>query len=273
MPAAKAATNVSTQIAALAAFPSPASIRDSQTPILETGHDESRLRSPQSSLTLHDSLGTADILPGDVVPESVVTPPADDMPGHDMNIIAGGALAPVHANLPSRPQPKRSRPGFRLPSFQSLGIANPNPDRFGLDGNLTQVTAETMRPPSSTHYGCSGFAPVFPDLKLEQIFQDAPADAEGKVAGGRAIQSPVHQLVHTLTPPAEAECIDWTSLPTVITAMDSPPTGPDNVGPTETPRQTATVGDSAEMASQIPTQQETDQRPSWIRSAIDVLGP
>lgn len=277
MPAAKAATqpNVTNHLAALAAFPSPASIHDSlSTPTFETGHAGPRMSSPQSPLTVHDSLGTADILPtqpGDVQIESVVTPPANDMPELDMNLITGGALAPVHSNLPSRPQPKRSRPGLRLPSFQSLGIANPNPDRFGLDGGLTQV-AETMRQPPSSHYGSSGFTPVFPGLKLEPIFQDAAADGEGKIPGRRAIQSPVHQLVHTITPPAEAECINWTSLPTVVTAMDSPPTDSDNVVHNETPRQASMVGGSAEMSSQIPTQLESDQRPSWIRSATDVLG-
>ncbi len=183
-----------------------------------------------------------------------------------MELIVGGALAPVHSTPPPQPPPRRSRPGFRLPSFQSLGIANPNPDRFGLDGFLTRNTTETGSQPVSAQYADSGFTPMFPDLHLT-------LPSGRKMPGGRAIQSPVRQLVNTLTPPAEAGYIDWSSIPRITTAMDSPSTDPGNVAPTETRREGATNTQTAGSSSQMPAAQpETNGKPAWVRPAISVLG-
>ena len=270
MPAAKAATqpnNVSNfqHFAALAEFPSPASVHDP----LNSPPLESHVSSSRSLSAIHDPLETAHILstqPGDVQISSVVTPLADDMPGPDMNLVVGGALAPVHSSLPPRPPTKRPRPGLRLPSFRSLGIANPNPERFGLDGNLTTQQS------ASTHCGGAGFTPAFPDLKFGRILQDGVPDVDGKPPGGCAIQSPVRQLVNTLTPPAEPEYIDWTSLPSITSAIDSPPPDPDPIIHAEGP-EASVVGIVADMPSQASLRQsEVDERPFWIRGAIDVLG-
>jgi hypothetical protein len=280
MPADTAAgqPNVSNyqHIAALAAFPSPASVHDSlNSPVLETALRETqahRQRLPGP----HTPSSPADILPphpDDVRLESVVTPLADKMPEPDMNLVVGGALAPVHSTPPPRPPPRRSRPGFRLPSFQSLGIGNPNPYRFGFDGNLTRSSTETMPLALRARYVEHRFTPMFPDLIFGPALQDLTIDSGRKIPGGRAIQSPVHQLVNTLTPPAESGYVDWNSIPTVTTAMDSPSTDPGNVAPTEGRREGATNMQAAGSASQTSTTQpDTDGRPSWIRAAIDVLG-
>jgi hypothetical protein len=263
-------------LAALAAFPSPASVRDSlNSPVLETALRETQTHRQRLSGP-HTPSSSADILPtepDDVQLESVETPLDDKMPEPDMNFVVGGALAPVHSTPPPRPPPRRSRPGFRLPSFQSLGIGNPNPDRFGLDGNLTRSTTETMPLPLSARYAEHGFTPMFPDLIFGPALQDLTIDSERKIPGGRAIQSPVHQLVKTLTPPAELSYVDWNSIPTVTTAMDSPSTDPGNVAPTEGRREVSTNMQAAGSSSQTSaTQPETDGRPSWIRAAINVLG-
>ena len=263
------------QLAALAAFPSPASVHDSlNSPVLEHALRDSqaytqRLAGPYTPSSPGGILPTQ---PDDVHLESVMTPPADKMPESDMNLVVGGALAPVHSTPPPRPPARRSRPGFRLPSFQSLGIANPNPDRFGLDGNLTRSTTETMPLPLRARYAEHGFTPMFPDL-FGPALQDLAIDSDRKIPGGRAIQSPVHQLVNTITPPAESGYVDWSSIPTVTTAMDSPFTDPGNVAASEAGREGATGRQTAGSSSQMPAvQPERDGRPSWIRAAISVLG-
>ena len=277
MPAARAAANKSNvsniqPVAALAAFPSPASVHDSLSspPLSQV---EFRVSTSQSLSAIHDPLDAADTVPaqpGDVQISPAVTPFADDMPGPDMNLVVGGALAPVRSTQPSRSTRRRLRPGLRLPSFQSLGIANPNPDRFGFDGNLSQLAVEAMRQSGSSHQDAA-FTPVFPDLKYGQILQDAVPDVDGKLSGGRAIQSPVSQLVNTLTPPAEPEHIEWTAFPTFMAAIDSPST--DTTLLAEEPQQASAVGAAAAMSSQSFLQQsEIDQRPPWIRGSIDVLG-
>lgn len=280
MPAAKAARqpNVSNvhHIAALTTFPSPAaSEHDSlTTPMLDDiGPRESQALSPHHPLlTRHNLLG-ADVVPsqpGDVLLESIVTPLADEMLVPDMNLAVGGALAPIHTNLPSPPAPKRLRPGLCLPSFQSLGIANPHPDRYGLDGVLTQSTADSSQQTSSKHYGEPVRAPPSAELRIEHLFRDFAIDADSKVPGGRAIQSPVHQAVHTLTPPAEAGDLDW-RIPTVTTAMASPSASPGNVPPAEPPRQDPSSLPTIAVPESIP-QSLPDTRPLWIRGAIDTLG-
>lgn len=280
MPAHTAARqpNVSNHqhLAALAAFPSPASVHDSlNSPVLEHALRDplshiQRLAGPHTPSSPGDILPT---LPDDVQLASVVTPLSDNMPEPDMNLVVGGALAPVHSTPPPRSPPRRSRPAFRLPSFQSLGIANPNPDRFGLDGILTNSTTDSMSYPLSTRYAESGFTPMFPDLNFGPAHQDWTMDSRRKIPGGRAIQSPIQQLVNTLTPPAESGHIDWSSTPTFRTAMDSPATDPGNVAPTEARRDGATNMQTAGSSSQLPAvQPETDGRPSWIRAATSVLG-
>lgn len=273
-PAAQASTqsNGSTfqHATELFAFPSPASVHGSlNTPTLE-----SRVKPTQilaSNLSARDALlGTADIVPtepDDVQNESVLTPPADEMPQHDMDLAVGGALAPVHSALPPRPVPKRARPAFRLPSFQSLGIANPNPDRFGLDGNAT----ETMLPTSLRHRGQRADTPTFLDLRSLTAVPIQP-EPNNKLPGGRSMQSPVHQLVHTLTPPEDLEYPDWRSVPTITTTLDSPSTDPGNA-PGEALAQDAVVSSQPGFLSrESALQAETDGVPSWIRGAVNTLG-
>lgn len=284
MPADKAARhpNVSNfqQYAALAAFPSPASVHDSlNSPTLENSLQNTQAASFQLHTTVQSLIDAADVhvlptQPGDVRIEPVVTPAAKEMPEPDLNLTVGGALAPVHTDLPPRSPPKRSRPELRLPSFESLGIANAHPDRFSLDGNLTESIIETLPHSSNAHYAQQRFASVFPDTKLGQRFRNLPRDPGSKLPGGRAIQSPVRQLVNTLTPPAEPECIDWPSMPTVSTTMDSPSTDPGQVAGVGSKRQsTAAPGPSTIVLPVLSfSQHENNQRSLWFHGAINAIG-
>ena len=89
---------------------------------------------------------------------TVMTPPAEQQASRvrshatDMNIIVGGALAPVHESAPPRLVAKQG-PGLRLPSFEALGIASPCPHDLCLPGaNATEAGANGFgKPlPSST---------------------------------------------------------------------------------------------------------------------------
>ena len=271
--------NVSNQqhFAALAAFPSPASVHESlNSPVLEVAlRDLQALgQRPPGPYTPSSSADLLPTQPDDVQLESVLTPPTDNMPEPDMNLVVGGALAPVHSTPPPRPPPRRSRPGFRLPSFQSLGIANPNPDRFGFDGMLAHSTPDTMPLSMRARYADPGFTPMFPDLANEPAFQDLMIDSAPKTAGGRAVQAPFHQLVNTLTPPAESGYSAWSPLQTVTAAMDSPATDRGNAAPTDARREGAANLEAGGTSSQIPVRArpETDSRPPWIRVGINVLG-
>jgi hypothetical protein len=262
-------------LTALCAFPSPASVNDSLTwPTLESDLRDAAPCPP--ILARHGLLDTPNILPaqpGDVQIESVVTPLADEtMPEPDMNLVVGGALAPVHANLTPRAPPRRSRPAFRLPSFQSLGIALPNLDRFGLDSSSTSTTTEGIQHSLDTPYGGAGLVGAFPDPNYGPYIEGRKAGSDSRIPGGRAVQSPFRQLVNTLTPPAEPEHLDWSSMRTVTSAVDSPSTDPSNVTPSEARRQSGAAATTAGLPSQISTgQSDRDDRPQWIRGAISVL--
>ena len=264
-------------LTALCAFPSPASINDSLTPpTLEFALRDAH--APCSPIAArHGLLDTPNILPaqpGDVQIKSVVTPLADEtMPEPDMNLVVGGALAPVHANLPPRAPPRRARPAFRLPSFQSLGIALPNLDRFGLDSSSTSTTTEGIQHPLDTPYGGPEFMGAFSEPNFEPYFEGRKAGSDSKIPGGRAVQSPIRQVVDTLTPPAEPEHSDWSSMRTVISAMDSPSTDPGNIAPSEARRQSGAAASTSGLPSQISTgHAERDDGPQWIRGGISVLG-
>ena len=261
-------------LAALCAFPSPASVHEPlDTPVLEHALKDARATyqpfSPQ-----HGGLPTSSILPAqpdDVNVQCLTTPPLDEMPVPDMNVTVGGALAPVHSTVPSRVPPRRFRPSFRLPSFQSLGIANPNPDRFGLDGNLSHSSITAVPRPLSAPYASSGLSA--PGVMLSAALHDCSISPTGIIPTGRAIQSPIQQLVNTLTPPAESGHIDWSHIPTVTTALESPMTDPGTIAPTDLGSQGRAVTSAGGIPSQISGGPlETESSPPWIRGSIDVLG-
>ena len=210
--------------AALQSFPSPAS-GSLDSPTLGktlTGNCTSAQRTPQSWLP--DAADIVLTLPGDVNTAQVITPlptPTTNVTESDMELIVGGALAPVHTS-PRRQPPLRIGPPLRLPSFEALGIAAPHPDRFGLsrlDGvgiasqqDLVELFPGDVARPFHDVGGRGGGA------------SDSEADIQAcKSSGGRATLGPVHQFLATLTPPAEGGAFDWNSLAKVALApMDSP---------------------------------------------------
>lgn len=260
----------------LQAFPSPASISGSlDTPTLGNtiaGSEASAHCTPQNLLT-----GDAEIVaavPGAVSIEPAMTPPLTGVPQPDMNIIVGGALAPVHTALPDHPQPKAG-PSLRLPSFEALGIATPHPDRFGqsgLDGALTEPPRESMKEYLGT---------TVEDFELIDIFdrlgggQSSPhADAGPSKASGRAVQGPFHHFVATLTPPAEGGDMDWQSIAKVSTAaMPSPSTDLGTAAIRVEDTQPGPDVSASGIGSNVVTDGlSVDESKAWVDGAVQALG-
>lgn len=148
-----------------------------------------------------------------------------------MNIVVGGALAPVPMTAPKPSLPKVD-PGLRLPSFEALGIAAPHPDRFGqqnLDGAFQDTALRVnMKEPLGHSPEDGDLVNAFATLGGGSSSNvNAAADLAVPKVGGRATNTPVHHYVATLTPPAEGGQMNWNTMPTVSSApMDSPATDP-----------------------------------------------
>lgn len=262
--------------AALQAFPSPASITASlDSPTLSrtlAGGRSPALWTPRSLLAdASNVLPTEPAAVADAHP--AMTPPADCRSEPDMNLLVGGALAPVHTSPPQRPQP-RAGPGLRLPSFEALGIAAPHPDRFdqqSLDGAM--ASAETILQPLGVSHADSELLEAFQHLQAHSV--GGASDVAPVKMGGRAVQSPVQHFITTLTPPAEAGEMIWPSMTTVASApMESPSTDPGHpIAPVEL-GQTGAGADApgSSTAPNIHVHSDVDREDeSWLDGALQAL--
>ena len=200
-----------------------------------------------------------------------MTPPAVDVPQTDMDMIVGGALAPMHFTPPAMPRSKTG-PGLRLPSFEALGIAAPHPERFGqfgLDGTWIGAPQEAMREPLAEE-----------DAELVDMFARLgggkldPPDGVPSKAGRRGTSTPVRHYVTTLTPPAEAGEINWQSLATVSAApLDSPATDPGlNQSFTASAQASPGAAATGSAPSIIVDEELLDEHKAWVRGAVRTLG-
>lgn len=259
----------------LGALPSPTSDLNSPTLVSSLSKHQKPYRhlSPRHGL-LDEVASVLPSPPAIVNVKSVVTPPADEMPEPDMNLVVGGALAPVRSSPPPHPPPRRPRPNLRLPSFELLGIAAPNPDRFGLDGSPAYYTREAGDEQTNALYAGSSFSLTLPGAKRGRTPPIQLPDVGSKQPGGRAIQSPLRSHIHTLTPPAENGDTDWNPILTVSSAMDSPSTDPGKGNHSESRRQSTAQTDTTPTGrpSQISMPRPgVENNASWIRGAIDAL--
>ncbi|KAK5674538.1 hypothetical protein LTS10_012734 [Elasticomyces elasticus] len=189
-----------------------------------------------------------------------MTPPLDSRLHPDMDLIVGGALAPVHTTLPECTKP-RAGLGLRLPSFETLGIAAPHPDRFGqqpFDGAVSE----------------SGLAS---ELSGELLGSElsVPAQMEASVAkprsglssSGRGLQKSLPNYISVLTPPADARELSWT-VPIITASSEA------------TLLQALSVGEAAD-AEDVPLGQVpntfvaplrfADETDRWIDGALEAL--
>lgn len=266
---------------ALRAFPSPA---------LSDGS----LDSPTLQRTLAASLTTpAPWTPYSAFPEASAIMPSEPGPARqtvimtptaeqggashpglagDMNLIVGGALAPISDVAPQRLYAKAG-PGLRLPSFEAMGIAAPRPDGICLSGSDNPASClareRTLGLALRSHSDpgrVEGASLSTPDIgsasNLGQIQSPKPAS--------HPQQTPLHQYLHTLTPPAETGEPTWR--PSIMTAvMDSPDTEPglpvSQAGSSDDSVQAAS---GAMQSVTISTPAITGER-SWLEDAVQAI--
>jgi hypothetical protein len=216
--------------------------------------------------------------PGAVREALIMTPPAEQLSASlpsltgDMNLIVGGALAPISDVAPQRLVAKAG-PGLRLPSFEAMGIASPHSDSIclpGLDSAAASLARErnlglALRSRSDPgRVECHAL--VTPDIggapDLKQVQPPQP--------GSHLPQPPIHQFLHTLTPPAETGEPHWR--PSIMTAvMDSPDIEP------EMPTGQAEAGDESVQAASGAMQSVTISTPaitgerSWLEEAVQAI--
>lgn len=216
---------------ALRAFPSPALSNGSlDSPTLQKTLASVTSPAPWTPYSLFP--GASSIMPSEPGASKealIVTPPAEQPGashtslGSEMNIIVGGALAPISDVAPQRPVAKAG-PGLRLPSFEAMGIASPRPENLYLpvaDATVAGAARERALGLAIRSHSDPG--------RVEASALHTPDG--GSVTDIERVQSPkpclhpqhtpLHQYVHTLTPPAETGEPGWR--PSIMTAaMDSP---------------------------------------------------
>ena len=260
--------------AALSALPSPASATGSlDTPTLCYDLNSRRLYPGPFSPCDAVLEGIIPTEPATAEYQPIMTPPIGDRPDQSLNIVVGGALAPVSSSAPTLSSMKANRPGLSLPSFEQLGIAAPHPDRIrsvSSDGRLTDVTKEVVTGATSGPQSDSEVVRTFGEKSVEGGREDNIAPVK---APGRAILSPVHHYVDVLTPPADSGDIPWNLRAAVQTAaMDSPATDPG--APTLVADAEATpTGPSIGLPLHVPALQASDHDDpaSWIDGAVDQI--
>jgi len=186
----------------------------------------------------------------------------------DMNLIVGGALAPI----PQRPLVKAG-PGLRLPSFEAMGIASPHPDNIGLPGaddaaaslareRILGLTLRSRSDPGRVE----GTALLSPDVGSAPDLQQLPSPK----SSSHPQPTPLHQYVHTLTPPAETGEPSWR--PSIMTAvMDSPNTEPGlAVSQADAGDQSVQAASGAMQNVTISTPAITGER-SWLEEAVQAI--
>ncbi|TKA82562.1 hypothetical protein B0A55_01199 [Friedmanniomyces simplex] len=259
--------------AGLRAFPSPASPSSTalETPTINSalaggGATASAPWSPRSLLP-----DASQILPTEPTAtfgvQALMSPPLDLRSQPDMNLLVGGALAPVHTIAPERPQPKSGAgAGLRLPSFEALGIAAPHPDRFGVP-SLDGATSESGRNPLREPLGapCVDFQGLDARAQMEGPAVGGAPNSD-PLSGGRAVQSPLHQFISVLTPPADVGERMW------AVPMDTASSDTGGV-----PATVAMSGQAASGVSEssgdntLPPLGSTERASQWIDGAMQAL--
>ncbi|KAK1045078.1 hypothetical protein LTR74_018212 [Friedmanniomyces endolithicus] len=258
--------------AGLCAFPSPASDTSNalETPTINStlarATTGSALWSPRSLLP-----DAANIMPAEPTAtfgvSPLLTPPLDPNLQPDMDLLVGGALAPVHTTAPERPQRKAGAGvGLRLPSFEALGIAAPH-HRYGqqsFDGTSSDAARGFPRDPIGLP--CVEFQGFDVRTGIEVPAVGGAPNVD-PLRSGRAMQSPLNPFLSVLTPPVDVAEQTWPEPMEVATgdagsaatvAMDAQ-AGVEGGVPADSGQNTHTLPDPVERMSQ------------WIDGALDVL--
>ena len=268
---------------ALSGLPSPASVTGSlDTPTFD--YVLSGSRSHPQQLTPRDDIleGILPTLPDDICTQPLMTPLTNDMPEQSMDMIVGGALAPVPTSasrLSLPPTIRSTGPGLRLPSFERLGIAAPHPDRVrggSLDSAIARTATEPMLDSLSGPHTDSDLIRSFDNMRSTVSKRGEPSFNPPLKGSGRAIRSPIHHFVDMLTPPADTGDINWnTTTPVQNAALDSPSTDLGLPPLPNIPHTAPDDGTTAGLSTHLQTSEEESEEEwdvnSWAKGAIDVL--
>jgi hypothetical protein len=261
---------------ALRAFPSPALSDGSlDSPTLQRTLASASTPAPWTPYSAYpEASAIMPAEPGAARQTTIMTPQSEQPISYtsDMNLIVGGALAPMSDTMPQRPVSKAG-PGLRLPSFEAMGIASPHPDNISLpcsDNAAAGLARErilglTLRSRSDPGR-VEGTALLTPDVGSASDLPQSPSPK----SSSHPQPTPLHQYVHTLTPPAETGEPSWR--PSIMTAvMDSPDTEPGM------PVSQAEAGDQSVQAASGAMQSVTISAPaisgerSWLEEAVQAI--
>lgn len=247
-----------------------------------------QLKRPENRTLSHSGISTPDdgplesgivpTMPNEVKTEPVMTPRSDDAVESSMDLLVGGALAPIKSNIAqSMPLPKQ-RPGLRLPSFERLGIAAPHPDRLAgmvSDDASSGVGAERAERPPVTSSGEDELGSVMKSVRIgSSMIEDGLVRSPIR-SNGCTVQSPFQQYVSTITPPAEGEAPEWHATATVqVVGMHSPSTDPGNVASSpeeiDPPVESVVVPPIPSIEIGAEPADDVDP-PSWIDDAVKTV--
>ncbi|CAK3758994.1 Hypothetical predicted protein [Lecanosticta acicola] len=267
------------------AIPSPATPHDSlETPALSACPQQQSPALQRPSFPFDDCAALVPPEPRHVAiaacPPTTPTPPADGPLLPEMNLMVGGALAPVHPNRSpvNHRSNTRPRPALRLPSFQALGIAAPHPDRFGglpLDGGddtaLMAPLSDLIRLQEELDLGHTAHPSVPANLAPDCPSRKA-GDTNSPRNPSRAVSTPFRHDVATLTPPAEIGDISWLPTATISNApVDSRATDSVNAGTVDSHAAESAEGNAAHTPPGPVQLSNGPPGSSWIDKALAVL--
>lgn len=164
----------------------------------------------------------------DVVRHQVVVTPGQEMqPPLSFDAIVGADVDPAPSDALSLPPNSKAGPALRLPSFMSLGIANPTPDQHPAPDHVARDDL-SQHPLQSLGLDIGASHDPFSsdDLREQVDILRQEVDSPGSHSFDPSLPSPpLQQFVTTLTPPDENGRITWESITKLSTGpMNSPTT-------------------------------------------------
>jgi hypothetical protein len=173
-------------------------------------------------------------------------------------------FAPSTLPDPSLPTPPIAKVhNLRLPSFETLGIAAPHPDRFPLHSqySFSSLGAGPLSKPEDPLHALSPLGRL-PQLDgSDDAIASTPAPAKAHI----------EQLVPVVTPPSEPGMLNWGAFVNVRTAgAGSPPSSDPGVSPNLTTTANA-VQASGHIVPMIVEMSDVIGRAPWIEEIKEVI--
>jgi hypothetical protein len=173
-------------------------------------------------------------------------------------------FAPSILPDPSLPTPSIAKVhNLRLPSFETLGIAAPHPDRFPLHSqySFSSLGAGPLSKPEDPLHALSPLGRL-PQLDgADDAIASTPAPAKAHI----------EQLVPVVTPPSEPGMLNWGAFVNVRTAgVGSPPSSDLGVSPNLTTTANA-VQASGHIVPMIVEMSDVIGRAPWIEEIKEVI--